>query len=215
MLDTQPKAEAAVIALRPATKDDADHLARLVNYAGEGLPLYFWSRAAKEADQPARDGSPRDPWEIGRERAQRETGAFSYRHATMAVVAGEIAGCLIAYPIADEPEPVYLDAMPPMFVPIQQLESLAPGTHYVSVLAVHPELRGRGIGRQLLAEAERAAGGRTMSIIVSDGNPGARRLYDRAGYRSVASRPMVKDAWANEGENWVLMLKPTPDRSLA
>jgi hypothetical protein len=55
---------------RPATPDDASPMAELVNIAGEGLPLYLWSKMASPGQ---------DPWEVGRARAQRETGGFSYR----------------------------------------------------------------------------------------------------------------------------------------
>ncbi|NJO33793.1 MAG: hypothetical protein HC869_12240 [Rhodospirillales bacterium] len=46
-----------------------------------------------------------------------------------------------------------------------------------------------------------------MSVIVSDANPGARRLYERCGYREAAVRTMVKDDWQNDGRNWVLLTK--------
>ena len=41
-----------------------------------------------------------------------------------------------------------------MFVPLQELENLAPGTWYVNVLAVRPEFRGLGLKRD--APEERA-----------------------------------------------------------
>ena len=51
------------------------------------------------------------------------------------------------------------------------------------------------------------AGKSGLSIIVSDANAGARRLYERQGYSEIATRPMVKDSWDNPGENWVLLKK--------
>lgn len=63
---------------------------------------------------------------------------------------------------------------------------------------------------QLLGFADhtgRSLGKRGMSVIVSDGNLGARRLYERCGYSEIAARTMVKDAWRNEGRNWVLLAK--------
>jgi ribosomal protein S18 acetylase RimI-like enzyme len=48
---------------------------------------------------------------------------------------------------------------------------------------------------------------RGVSLIVSDGNPRARRLYTRCGYQEITSRPMVKGSWENAGENWVLLNK--------
>jgi ribosomal protein S18 acetylase RimI-like enzyme len=46
-----------------------------------------------------------------------------------------------------------------------------------------------------------------VSIIVSDANSGARRLYRRCGYREIAKRPMVKEEWENPGEDWLLLVK--------
>lgn len=186
--------------LRPGRPDDAGVLAELVNYAGEGLPLYLWERLAKPGESA---------WEVGRQRAGREQGSFSYRNATLIEWQGEVAGCLIGYPVAEVPEPVPAD-MPAMFRPLQELENLAPGTWYVNVLAVRPQFRGQGLGSRLLALAEatgRRLGQRGLSVIVSDANTGARRLYERCGYREVATRPMVKEGWANDGKDWVLLAR--------
>jgi ribosomal protein S18 acetylase RimI-like enzyme len=185
---------------RPATKADAPMLAELVNYAGEGLPLYLWTKLAKEGD---------DPWIIGRTRAAREEGSFSYRNAIVIEVDGECAGCLIGYEIADDPAPVPAD-MPPMFVPFQELENLAPGTWYINVIAVLPKFRNRGLGAKLIALAEdrgRRAGKRGMSLIVADKNLGARRLYERSGYSLRATRRMVIEDWNTPNEAGLLLVK--------
>jgi hypothetical protein len=42
-----------------------------------------------------------------------------------------------------------------------------------------------------------ATGRSGLSVIVSDRNHGARRLYERHGYRSRAQRLMVKEEWEN------------------
>ncbi|MGH6903267.1 MAG: GNAT family N-acetyltransferase [Geminicoccaceae bacterium] len=189
---------------RPATPGDAPTLAELVNFAGEGLPLYLWARMA-EAGESA--------WDVGRRRALRATGSFSYRNATVAETGGCVIAGLIGYPLPDRPEAIDHDQMPPMFVPLQELENLAPGTWYVNVLASYPEYRNRGYGTRLLGIAERlaaAAGNSGLSIIVSDANAGARRLYERCGCSEVAQRPMVKEGWENPGENWVLLVKRAP-----
>ncbi|HWA50051.1 MAG TPA: GNAT family N-acetyltransferase [Dongiaceae bacterium] len=186
--------------IRPATLADAPILAELVNYAGEGLPLYLWAKMA---------GPGESAWEVGRKRAAREEGSFSYRNATVIEQEGACAGALVGYEIPDAPEPIGTD-MPAMFVPLQELENLAPSTWYVNILAVLPQFRGRGLGAQLLGvadEAGRGLGKTGMSVIVSDANHGARRLYERCGYRVAASRPMVKEGWPGEGANWVLLTK--------
>lgn len=176
-------------------------MAELVNMAGEGLPLYLWT------DLAAPDQSP---WELGQERARRESGAFSYRNTIVREEAGEVAAALIGYPLDDEPAPVDYADMPAMFVPLQQLEDLAPGTWYVNVLATYPQYRGRGYGAQLLSIADdiaRDVGKRGLSIIVADANAGARRLYERCGYRERARRAMVKEKWQHPGTDWVLLVK--------
>ncbi len=186
--------------LRPATLQDAEILAELVNHAGEGLPLYLWERLAEPGQSP---------WDVGRERARRQQGSFSYRNATMIDHQGQAAGCLIGYEIPDHPGAID-PGMPAMFRPLQELENLAPGTWYVNVLAVLPGFRGKGLGSNLLQLADETAqklGKRGMSVIVSDGNPGARRLYQRCGYREAAARPMIKEAWIKAGQNWVLLTK--------
>jgi len=189
------------LTLRPATPADADDLAELINFAGDGLPLYLWQRMA-EAGETA--------WDVGRRRASRDEGSFSWRNAVMAEIDGRVAACLVGYPLADRPEPVDYDTMPAMFVPLQELENQAAGTWYVNVVAAFPQFRGLGIGTGLLTEAERLArvtARSGLSLIVSDSNAGARRLYERCGYVERARRPMVKDAWVNAGDNWVLLVK--------
>ena len=39
--------------------------------------------------------------------------------------------------------------MPPMFVPLQELEDRVPGTWYVNVLATLEEHRGKGYGKEV------------------------------------------------------------------
>ena len=100
--------------------------------------------------------------------------------------------------------------MPTMFVPLQQLENLAPGTWYINVLAVRPQFRRLGLGTKLLSladETAKALGMSGLSVIVSDANWGARRLYERCRYKERGARPMVKEHWENDGQNWVLLTK--------
>jgi ribosomal protein S18 acetylase RimI-like enzyme len=185
---------------RPAQIEDAAVLAELVDYAGEGLPLYLWGKMA---------GPEETAREVGEKRAARETGSFSYRNATIIEHEGRSAGSLIGYVIPDTPPPIPSD-MPAMFLPLQELENLAPGTWYVNVLAVLPEYRSAGLGTKLLRLADdtgRKLAKRGMSVIVSDANTGARQLYERLGYRETGRRTMIKEGWINEGHEWVLLTK--------
>jgi ribosomal protein S18 acetylase RimI-like enzyme len=192
----------AHLRLRPARKDDAEALARLIDIAGEGFGMYLWSQAAKPGETAL---------EIGKRRAQREEGGFSYRHATIAEVDRRVAGLLLGYRL---PEPYVLgdiSALPEMVRPLVELEAEAPGTWYVNALAAFPEYRGQGIGTRLLKEAELLAieaGAPGLSLIVADQNEGAKRLYSRMGYRAVARRRLVPFPGLGHTGDWVLMTKP-------
>ena len=185
---------------RRATADDADALADFIEFASEGLGVYLWTRMA---------GPGGDPWRIGRERARGAAGPLSYRNAVVAELAGRPAAGMISYP-ADRKAGPAADELPAVLVPLQELMSEAADTWYVHVLAGYPEHRGKGLGTGLLALADRfaaSAGKRGSSLIVSDTNVNARRRYEGCGYREVARRTIVKEAWQHPGVDWVLMRK--------
>lgn len=185
--------------IREARAADAPHLVRFINMAADDLPLHFWRGAV---------GPDGDPWALGRERAARETGSFSYRNAWLAEVDGAVAACLLGY-AAEDPGPIDPDT-PPIFVPLLELEALAPGSWYLNVLATDEAFRGRGLGRALLARAEaiaRAAGHDRVSLIAADTHRDALRLYAAKGYREIARRPVVKDDWEVDASEWILFIK--------
>jgi ribosomal protein S18 acetylase RimI-like enzyme len=185
---------------RRATAADAHALADLVNFAGHGLPLHFWTLAAAPGQ---------DPWDLGRARqaARAEDGQI--------VVIDEGAGpiaALTGYPIGPAPDLPDADT-PALFRPLLELEALAPSSWYVNVLAAYPAHRGRGLGARLLGLAERIAAAQglsRMSVIVADDNPGAARLYARHGYGETARRPCVRDGWETATREWILMTKDLP-----
>ncbi|RVH23342.1 GNAT family N-acetyltransferase [Sinorhizobium meliloti] len=183
--------------LRVASEADARELADLVNFAGEGLPLYIWEGLAKDGQ---------DPWELGRARQIEKV-----REGQIVVVDfgdGAVAS-LTGYPIGSEPTPIG-DDFPALFRPLQELENKALESWYVNVLACYPDYRGQGLGSRLLNLAEQIAREealRRMSVIVANSNVGARRLYERHGYEVAATLPCVKDGWETDTEHWVLLIK--------
>lgn len=186
--------------IRKALASDAAHLARFINMAADDLPLHFWKASV---------GPDGDPWAWGLERAARETGSFSFRNAWLAEVEGAVAACLLGYPAETDPGPIAPDT-PAIFVPLLELEALAPGTWYLNVLATYEAYRGRGCGGALLTEAEgvaRAAGLGAVSLIAADTHRDALRLYTRRGYREVARRAVVKGDWQVDATEWILFVK--------
>lgn len=186
---------------RAATKADASALAVLVDIAGEGLPAHLWS-ALKAPGQSILD--------VGRERAAREKGGFSYRNAIVAEVGGEIAACLVGYRLDDPYDLGNLAEIPELVRPLVLLEAKAPGSWYVNVLATFPEFRRQGIGMELLAIAEQRAladGAGTLSVIVAGENERAARLYQRAGFATAAREKVVPFPGYNHAGDWVLLTK--------
>lgn len=188
--------------IRRATPRDATDIAAFVDMAGEGLPAYFWSQMI-EAGQA--------PFEVGRARAMRESGAFSYRNTHIAEVDGAVAGAVIVTALGDPVETGDLDKMHEIARPLAHLEASVPGHCYVNALAIYPEFRRQGIGARLLAHADRlgpAMAPKGMTIIVASQNIGAWRLYEQSGYRVKARRPLVAYPGYKRSGDWILLTKP-------
>lgn len=186
---------------RRATSDDVPELPELVNIAGHGLPLYLWGKLA---------GPGESPWDVAINRAKRGKGGFAFDNTVVREEGGKIAACMIAYRLSNAPTVYSHDDVPAVVAPLYELENVVPGTWYINVLASFPEYRGRGYGAELLQLSElmaRDAQCKGLSLIVSDENTAARRLYERHGYTERATLPIVKEGWEHAGENWVLLVK--------
>lgn len=206
-----PESSRGVLTLRPARREDAPHIARLLNVAGHGLPLWYWTQAAAEGEKP---------FDLGTRRAAQDEGDFSWHNSTMAEWDGAIAGGLITYRIATAPVP--LEELPPPFRPLQALENRVLGSDYVLALAVYPVFRRHGIASRLLEEAEAravaAAAARSpgtsapgLSLVCADSNTEALALYAAHGFRVEATEPVVPaEGWFSDCQNWLLLVKPVP-----
>ncbi|MAT49778.1 MAG: GNAT family N-acetyltransferase [Porticoccaceae bacterium] len=187
--------------IRPATADDASHLAQLINLAGEGLPAYLWLADCGDLAQVMNHGA---------ERARRESGGFSYRNAHILTLNGETAGMLLSYPLPSPYDAGNLADYPAVIRPIIELESLVPGTYYLNAIAVYAPFEGRGGGRLLMATAEHLArelNHSHLSLIVASENKRARQLYTRLDYREAARRRAEPFPGTLHEGDWLLMIK--------
>lgn len=190
--------------IRAARKDDAAHIAVLINMAGEHLPEYQWQQMS--------DGG-QAPLAFGALRAARDEGEFSYANALVAENDGEIAGMLLGYRQPDPYDTGDLDAVSPILRPLIELESIAPGSWYVNAIATYEQFRGRGVGNALMDAAERRAqskGARELSLIVASRNTGAYAMYRHRGYAESARLALVRYPKGPPGGDWVLMVKRLP-----
>ncbi|WFM71863.1 GNAT family N-acetyltransferase [Halomonas sp. CKK8] len=187
--------------LRDAVRADARDLAYLINLAGEGLPEYLWGLMAEGGESPL---------EVGMQRAARQEGGFSYRHARVCIDRGRLVGMILAYRLSDAGDPEELDDCPAVVEPLLRLEARVPGSWYINAIATLPSARRKGIGRLLMAQAEAsaiAAGCDEISLIVASENGVARAFYRRLGYREVASLPVVPWPGGPHGGDWLLMAR--------
>ncbi|MDB5541145.1 MAG: putative acetyltransferase [Devosia sp.] len=192
----------APIGMRPATRADASEVALLVNIATHGGIGNGWAH-----DQRA--GDAYDPVEVGRLEMLEESDALNWRNATLAESDGEVVGMLLGYPEL-ETMPAMRANTPAFLVPIIELERLAAGRWFISMLAVHIGWR-KGVGSQLLNVAEHKrseTSARGLALITEDVNTRARQLYERRGFAVEATRPMrdYPDGKAR-GKDWLLMVK--------
>jgi ribosomal protein S18 acetylase RimI-like enzyme len=77
------------------------------------------------------------------------------------------------------------------------------GVGWIASLGVHPDLRRRGIGRQLLEACERELAMPRIRLTLRRSNTSARRLYEEAGFVEI-------DVWSRyylDGEDGVVMEK--------
>jgi ribosomal protein S18 acetylase RimI-like enzyme len=188
--------------IRPARKTDASDMVILIDGAGYGAPQWIWAGMRKD------EASVLD---IGRRRAMREEGGFSYRNTQIIEADGVVAGMLTGYLVADPYEAGEVSAVPEAMRAIVELESMVPGAWYINVLTLHEEFRGRGLGKRLLAAAENVArdsGANALACIIESRNAGASTLYLRNGFAEYGRRPRIAHPGAyTKSEDWVLLRK--------
>jgi ribosomal protein S18 acetylase RimI-like enzyme len=150
--------------------------------------------------------------QIMEHRFSRTGTTSSVRNSRIAEEDGTVLGGLHAFPMdlmADDP----LDPLIPkerfyMFEPLQYLH--AKGSYYIQAVAVYPEFQGRGVGRQLITEAEmeaRAKGFKEMSLKVFAENVRAVARFESLGYREVCRQPVVHHERLRYGGDTLLMTR--------
>jgi ribosomal protein S18 acetylase RimI-like enzyme len=185
------------IEFRPAGKADCRAIANLYSISSDGVADYIWTTLAQPGENLL---------DVGQRRYERENTAFSYQNCTLAVEGSTVAGMLVAFPMVIEaPTPPETD---PVLAPYSRLE--VDNSYYICGVAVFPDYRNRGIGSQLMALAETHAlqkGFNQLSLIVFEQNVGAKRLYERLGYREVAREAIVPHRLIRYTGDAVLMVK--------
>ncbi len=90
-----------------------------------------------------------------------------------------------------------------------------PGVAHIATFAIHPDWRGRGLGKYLLLvalEKAIAAGARTVTLEVRVSNRVAQKLYADVGFQRIGRYP----GYYRDGEDaWAMALGPLLEENIA
>lgn len=181
------------IYIRPAKSDDAPAAAQLMYYAGPSYVLTFFGKPESKAIRVLRSMF-RLPYHT-----------TSYTYAFVAEDEGGVLGLLSgldskswrASKLASQMyTAIWFVVVTPWQIPrmigafydfARAFSPVSDEEYYVENLAVLPERRRQGIGKQLMEFAEKQAqakGLKRMVLDVETENEGARRLYQRLGFQA-------------------------------
>lgn len=169
--------------IRFAKKEDGKAVAKLILVILKDMELEFLDQFGEEKALEVIAACFEDP-----------TYRFGYARGLVDEIDGEIAGAVFGYPankeeIIDRPLENYLRSQGisdevKMFVDPEAF----PNEWYLDSIAVDEKFRGQGIGSKLLTAVDRLAtheGEKVIGLNVDKGNPNAKRLYLRAGFKDV------------------------------
>jgi ribosomal protein S18 acetylase RimI-like enzyme len=186
---------------RPAQRSESRTIAELYRVSSDGVADYIWTGLAAPGEGVL---------DVGARRYAREGTDFSYQNVTVATIEDRIVGMMAAYRMgaAEQPGTEIDFDVDPVLRPFHILEQ--PNSYYVSGVALFPEYRGSGIGgrfMQLAFENARTRGLPQVSLIVFEQNAGARRLYDRLGFREAMRERVVPHPLIHYTGDALLLIK--------
>jgi GNAT superfamily N-acetyltransferase len=192
--------------IRDAVLADTMDLARLAVMAGHGLLDIFYRGLVPG----------KSTVEIVAERRMLRTGNFAELVNWRVAMDrdGRVLGALNSFPhdIFDksEPDPLLTAERLAVVDALTELEVSAKGTYYINIIAVFPERRKAGVGRMLMAEAERLArrnGFRRLALNTFEADTGLVDFYRGHGFQILATRAIVPHPDLEHGGNWALMVR--------
>lgn len=175
------------VEFRSAVRADAREIARLFQISSEGASDYIWSQIAEPGQ---------DLLDVGALRYARDGVDFSWQNCLIAEAGGQVIGMMHSYVMRHDP--FAAPVTDPVLAPYATLE--IPDTLYISSLALHEDWRNQGLGEVFLAYAYDRAnqlGLNGLSLIDYAANTGARRFYERHGFRivdtcQITPHPMIR-----------------------
>lgn len=172
--------ESSIITTRPATREDAEIIAKAI--------------AMGIGDEGAlRSYCGEDYMAVLAEIAYSEATQYSWQYAIVAEVDGQVAGAVVGY----DGEQLYSLREGTLSV-IRRctgrtpsiVDETGPGEYYLDTVGVLPEYRGMGVGRALVeafCSRAYAEGHNRVGLIVDYQNFNAERLYTSLGFKRIGT----------------------------
>ncbi|TPN89537.1 GNAT family N-acetyltransferase [Mesorhizobium sp. CU2] len=188
----------SITTIRPASRNDALHVAAIVDIAGHGIELENWQRDS---------GEDHALMEAARRAASADAGSpYHLSKASLVEVDGMVAGGLVGELLAQNED--HAEQVPPAILPLVSLEKRAVGYWSISAIATYTEFRGKGLAKRLLlhaAELALAAGAKGLCLIAEDTNLPAISVYQKAGFLVADRLPWVAYGGRSGPREWVMM----------
>ncbi|ODB89168.1 hypothetical protein A3193_10345 [Candidatus Thiodiazotropha endoloripes] len=174
---------------RPATADDSRFIATMIDISSDGIATLEWQ---DECDEP----SAKTALDVGSEWYARDEGDYSYRNCLIAETVRPV-GMILSFPITEEnfskdghPPPYETDDI---YAPYKYLEAL--NSWYICGVAVIPEYRKQGIGKQLIdlsLQEGRQQGYSNASLIAVHAKKALIAYYESLGFKITLKAPIVE-----------------------
>ncbi|ESY65723.1 GNAT family N-acetyltransferase [Mesorhizobium sp. B283B1A] len=184
--------------IRPAQRNDALHVAAIVDIAGHGIDLESWMNSS---------GDDHAVLEAARRAASADAGSpYHFSKAHLVEVDGTIAGGLVGEMLSHNQD--HAIEVSPALMPLVTLETRLAGYWSVLAVAVYSEFRGRGLATGLLSRAGElagVAGAKGLCLVVEDTNLPAISVYERLGFAVADRLPWVAYGGRSGPREWLMM----------
>ena len=182
--------------VRPAKVTDCAAIAQLYSISSDGVADYVWTQIAEPGENILA---------IGQQRYERTDTDFSYENCHVVEQDNQVIGLLSSFAIHIDPDYVEDD---PILAPFMILEE--DDSYYICGVSLFEQYRGQGIGSDLMALAENLAkekGFSKTSLVVFEDNAGAKKLYERLGYKEVKRSTITPHPLIHFEGDAILMVK--------
>lgn len=186
-----------MIEFRAAKREDCRQIAELYRLSSDGVADYLWTKLAMPGEGIL---------DVGERCYERKDSVYSYKNCSIVEVGGDVAGMMVAFPIASgDAGEVDND---PVLGPYRRLQE--DNSYYICGVALFPEYQGKGLGHQFMALAKQQAMLRQLnklSLVVFENNTNAMHIYKDLGYKEIKREKIVEHPMINHTGYAILMVK--------